>query len=54
MIIHRTTLRAANGISMTGFIHPKTNVHYCIKCILEEEKSPYEDMPEDLRISQRY
>ncbi|MFX1452794.1 MAG: hypothetical protein ACFFCM_18300 [Promethearchaeota archaeon] len=53
LIARRTALRAANGISKTGFIHPKTSIRYGIECILEEEKSAYEDMPEDLRMSQR-
>jgi hypothetical protein len=53
LISRRTALRAANGISKTGFVHPKTNIRYGIECSLEEEVSPYEDMPDNLRKSQR-
>ncbi|MFX0139892.1 MAG: hypothetical protein ACFFDN_39995 [Candidatus Hodarchaeota archaeon] len=52
LIARRTALRAANGISKTGYIHPKTNVRYGVDCDLEEEISPYEDMPDNLRKSQ--
>ncbi|MFX0022040.1 MAG: hypothetical protein ACFE9S_06915 [Candidatus Hermodarchaeota archaeon] len=53
LIARRTALRAANGISKTGYVHPKTNIRYGIECSLEEEVSPYEDMPDDLRKNQR-
>ncbi|MFX0027958.1 MAG: hypothetical protein ACFE8B_02015 [Candidatus Hermodarchaeota archaeon] len=53
LISRRTSLRAANGISKTGYIHPQTNIRYGIECNLEEEVSPYEDMPENLKKSQR-
>lgn len=53
LISRRTSLRAANGISKTGYIHPQTNLRYGVECSLEEEKSPYEDMPENLKKSQR-
>ncbi|MFX1365610.1 MAG: hypothetical protein ACFFCE_06415 [Promethearchaeota archaeon] len=53
LISRRTALRAANGISKTGYIHPKTNIRYGIECELKEEISPYEDMPDTLRKSQR-
>ncbi|NVM38027.1 MAG: hypothetical protein HWN81_20705, partial [Candidatus Lokiarchaeota archaeon] len=51
LISRRTALRAANGISKTGYIHPKTNVRYGVECELKEEISPYEDMPNNLRKS---
>ena len=53
LINRRTALRAANGISKTGYVHPKTNVRYGIECSLDEEVSPYEDMPDTLKQSQR-
>ncbi|MFX0143377.1 MAG: hypothetical protein ACFE9C_04810 [Candidatus Hodarchaeota archaeon] len=53
LIARRTALRAANGISKTGYIHPKTNLRYGVDCKLQEEISPYEDMPSNLRKSQR-
>ncbi|MFX1378849.1 MAG: hypothetical protein ACFFA4_07110 [Promethearchaeota archaeon] len=53
LISRRTALRAANGISKTGYVHPKTNIRYGIDCKLQEEISPYEDMPDNLRKSQR-
>ena len=53
LIPSRTALRSANGISKTGYVHPQTNVRYGINCKLEEQVSPYEDMPEDLKKSQR-
>lgn len=53
LIDRRTALRAANGISKTGYIHPKTNGRYGIECPLDEEVSPYEDMPDTLKQSQR-
>ncbi len=54
LIARRTALRAANGISKTGYVHPKTNIRYGVDYKLEEEVSPYEDMPKELRVSQRY
>ncbi|MFX0040426.1 MAG: hypothetical protein ACFFCY_12345 [Promethearchaeota archaeon] len=53
LIARRTALRAANGISKTGYVHPKTNIRYGVDCNLQEEISPYEDMPDNLRKSQR-
>lgn len=53
LISRRTALRAASGISKTGYVHPKTNIRYGVKCELKEEISPYEDMPDTLRKSQR-
>jgi len=53
LIARRTSLRAANGISKTGYVHPQTNLRYGVKCNLEEEISPYEDMPENLKKPQR-
>lgn len=53
LIARRTSLRAANGISKTGYVHPQTNIRYGVDCKLEEETSPYEDMPENLKKSQR-
>ncbi|MFX1324365.1 MAG: hypothetical protein ACFE8N_05375 [Promethearchaeota archaeon] len=53
LIARRTSLRSANGISKTGYVHPQTNVRYGVDCKLEEEISPYEDMPENLKKSQR-
>ena len=54
LIARRTALRAANGIAKTGYVHPKDNIRYGVECQLEEEKSPYEDMPSELKKSQRY
>lgn len=53
LISRRTALRAANGISKTGFVHPQTNVRYGVECKLDETVSPYEDMPDNLKQSQR-
>ena len=53
LIARRTSLRAANGISKTGYVHPQSNVRYGVDCKLEEEISPYEDMPDNLKKSQR-
>lgn len=53
LIDRRTSLRAANGISKTGYVHPQTNLRYGVDCKLDEEISPYEDMPENLKKSQR-
>lgn len=53
LIARRTALRSANGISKTGYLHPKTDLRYGLECELIEEKSPYEDMPDNLRKSQR-
>jgi hypothetical protein len=53
LISRRTSLRAANGISKTGYVHPQTNLRYGVECKLEEDTSPYEDMPENLKKSQR-
>ena len=53
LIARRTGLRAANGISKTGYVHPQSNVRYGVDCKLEEEISPYEDMPDNLKKSQR-
>jgi len=53
LIVRRTALRAANGISKAGYVHPKTNIRYGVDNKLEEQVSPYEDMPDNLRKSQR-
>lgn len=53
LIARRTALRSANGISKTGYVHPKSDIRYGVACKLIEEKSPYEDMPDNLRKSQR-
>ncbi len=53
LIDRRTALRAANGISKTGYIHPHTSIRYGIECKLEEEVSPYQDMPDNIKVSQR-
>jgi len=53
LIARRTALRTANGISKTGYIHPKTNIRYGVDCDLKEEVSPYEDMPDNLKKTQR-
>lgn len=53
LIARRTALRSANGISKTGYVHPTTNIRCGAECELVEEKSPYEDMSDDLRKSQR-
>ena len=45
--------RSANGISKTGYVHPNTHLRYGIECKLEEEVSPYEDMPDNIKVSQR-
>ena len=53
LIARRTSLRAANGISKTGYVHPQTNIRCGVDCNLEEQISPYEDMPDNLKKSQR-
>jgi len=53
LISRRTALRTANGIAKTGYIYPSNNIRYGMECTIEEEISPYEDMPEDLKKSQR-
>ena len=53
LIARRTALRSANGIAKTGYLHPKDNIRYGLGCKLEEEVSPYEDMPGNLRNTQR-
>ncbi|MFW9781947.1 MAG: hypothetical protein ACFFFB_06655 [Candidatus Heimdallarchaeota archaeon] len=53
LIARRTSLRSANSISKTGYLDPQTNVRYGVDCKLEEQASPYEDMPENLKKSQR-
>lgn len=54
LIARRTALRAANGIAKTGYVHPNNNKRYGVECKLKEEVSPYEDMPGELRVSQRH
>ncbi|KKL71298.1 hypothetical protein LCGC14_2096300 [marine sediment metagenome] len=54
LIDRRTALRAANGISKAGFLHPERNRRYGVECNLEEEVSPYEDMPDNLKKTQRF
>lgn len=53
LVARRTALRAANGISKTGYNHPQKDLRYGVDCKLQEEISPYEDMPDNLRKSQR-
>ncbi len=53
LITRRIALRNANGIAKTGYIPPKNNIRYGKECKLVEEKSPYEDMPDVLKQSQR-
>ena len=53
LISRRTALRSANGISKTGYLHPETEIRCGIEFKLVEEKSPYADMPDNLRKSQR-
>jgi len=53
LIARRTSLRAANGIARTGYVHPGNQIRCGSDCKLEEEVSPYEDMPQELRKSQR-
>lgn len=53
LVARRTALRAANGISKTGYVHPQKNLRYGVDCQLQEEISPYEDMPDNLRKTQR-
>ena len=53
LIFRRTARRAANGIAKTGYVHPSTNILHGVDFTLEEELSPFEDMPEDIQISQR-
>ncbi|MBN1801016.1 MAG: hypothetical protein JW891_05875 [Candidatus Lokiarchaeota archaeon] len=53
LIARRIARRAATGIAKTGYVHPKTNVRMGIEFELDEEVSPFEDMPEDIQRSQR-
>ncbi|MHA2120450.1 MAG: hypothetical protein ACW990_04505 [Promethearchaeota archaeon] len=53
LIARRTSLRAANGISKTGYVHPQNSIRYGVDCDLEEQISPYEDLPDNLKKSQR-
>ena len=53
LIARRTARRAANGIAKTGYVHPSTNIRYGVDFTLEEELSPFEDMPENIQKSQR-
>ncbi|MFX1311958.1 MAG: hypothetical protein ACFFHD_05045 [Promethearchaeota archaeon] len=53
IIARRTALRVANGISKTGYVHPNTKIRCGINCELNEEISPYEDLPKDLKKVQR-
>ena len=54
LISRRTALRTANGIAKTGYVHPSDGIRYGLDCKLEEQVSPYEDMPQQLRKSQRW
>ncbi|MFX0072057.1 MAG: hypothetical protein ACFFAO_13295 [Candidatus Hermodarchaeota archaeon] len=54
LISRRTALRAANGIARTGFVHPGNGRRYGVDSPLEQEISPFEDMPGELRKSQRW
>ena len=53
LIDRRTALRSANGISKTGYVHPHLKTRFGNECKLEEDVSPYEDMPENLSKTQR-
>lgn len=53
LIARRTALRSANGISKTGYVHPISGIRYGVEHKLVEDKSPYEDMPDGLRKTQR-
>ena len=53
LITRRTARRAASGIAKTGYVHPSTNIRHGVELTLEEELSPFEDMPEDTQCSQR-
>ena len=53
LIVRRTARRTANGIAKTGYVHPSTNIRHGVELTLEEELSPFEDMPEDIQRSQR-
>ena len=54
LIQRRTALRAANGISKTGYVHPRSQIRYGVDYDLKEEVSAFEDMPRNLRQSQRH
>jgi hypothetical protein len=54
LIQRRTALRAANGISKTGYLHPYSQRRYGVDYDLEEEVSAFQDMPTNLRKSQRH
>ncbi|MHA1669872.1 MAG: hypothetical protein ACTSV5_04745 [Promethearchaeota archaeon] len=45
LITRCTARRAANGIAKTGYVHPSTNIRYGVAFTLEEELSPFENMP---------
>jgi len=53
LISRRTSLRVANGISKTGYVHPNSGIRYGIEFSLLEEQSPYDDMPDKLKLAQR-
>ncbi|MHA1491815.1 MAG: hypothetical protein ACTSRI_19450 [Promethearchaeota archaeon] len=53
LIARRTALRSANGIAKTGYVHPIDGIRYGTNCKIEEEVSPYENMPENIKKSQR-
>ncbi|MGM0470100.1 MAG: hypothetical protein ACQERB_14975 [Promethearchaeati archaeon] len=53
LINRRTALRAANGISKVGYLHPETDLRYGVNLKLKEENSPYEDMPQNIIRAQR-
>ena len=53
LIVRRTARRAANGIAKTGYVSPVNNVRFGVDYTLEEELSPFENMPEDIQKSQR-
>ncbi|MGV9203131.1 MAG: hypothetical protein ACOC44_03820 [Promethearchaeia archaeon] len=54
LIQRRTALRAAHGIAKTGYVHPLSQIRYGVEFALEEEISAFEDMPKNLRQSQRH
>lgn len=53
LIARRTSLRSANGIAKTGYLHPGDDLRYDVNCKLEQDVDPHKDMPDNLRAAQR-
>ncbi|MBD3226822.1 MAG: hypothetical protein GF329_01435 [Candidatus Lokiarchaeota archaeon] len=53
LIAKRIALRAANSIAKAGYVHPNNNIRYGSDLELNEESSPYQDMPEKIIKAQR-